>query len=280
MDSNPPNHLPAHGRVPCTACFKGPTQFDVTRTEGDDWRITCNPLSWGNSQPEILVLGFSKGPTQAGALAHTAHDEIAFKGAQAHAYNILAHIGVVPPNSEPAHAMHRLIASTTGRFGFGSLIRCTVERRDVKHAEWKGTGGGMLDKFVLTPFGRSVAGTCTSSFLGKLPSTVRLVVLYGMGSKGGYVEAAERLIRRARNSATWQRHNEVSYGDAGVTFVHTEHFRSQGVLIPNWLGAKDDQGNVRDPARARLGQIAAAAVTRALTKPGTPDRAGADHIRK
>lgn len=33
-------------------------------------------------------------------------------------------------------------------------------------------------------------------------------------------------------------------------------------------------------ALARLGRIAAAAVTRALTKPGTPDRAGADHRRK
>jgi len=264
MEPNPSNRLPAHGKVLCTACYRGTTQFDVTRTEGDDWRITCNPLSWGNSQPEILVLGFSKGPTQAGALAHTAHDEIAFKGARAHAYNILAHIGVVPANAEPAQAMHQLIASTTGRFGFGSLIRCTVERRDVKSAEWTGTGGGMLDKFVLTPFGRSVAGTCASSFLGNLPSSVRLVVLYGMGSKGGYIDAAERLIRRARNSAIWRRHNEVAYGDTEVTFVHTEHFRSQGALIPQWLGAKDDNGTVRNPDRARLGQLAAAAAARAL----------------
>src|SRR3954452_4290200 len=101
--------LPAHGRVSCSACYRGPVTFDTSKEEGDGWRITANPLAWGNVRPEILVLGFSKGPTQAGALARTPHDEIAFKGARGNAYNILAHIGAVPPSAEPARAMDRLI---------------------------------------------------------------------------------------------------------------------------------------------------------------------------
>jgi hypothetical protein len=62
--------LPAHGRVDCVLCHRGQTvSFDRTVTGDDDWRITANPLAWGNPNAEVVVLGFSKGPTQAGALA-------------------------------------------------------------------------------------------------------------------------------------------------------------------------------------------------------------------
>jgi hypothetical protein len=74
--------LPIHGRVECTACYKTkPVVFDQTKeTETDrNWRITANPLAWGNPNAEIVVLGFSKGQTQADALANTSHDEIAYK---------------------------------------------------------------------------------------------------------------------------------------------------------------------------------------------------------
>ncbi len=254
--------LPSHGRVACTLCHRGAVTFDVTRTEGDGWRITANPLAWGNSRPEVLVLGFSKGPTQAGALATASHDEIAFKGARRQAYEILLHIGLVPRVADPAAAMGQLIRDRSGRFAFGSLVRCTVERWNAPEKEWTGTGGGMLDRFIASAFGRSVAAGCTSKFLGELPIQTRLVVLYGLGTKLGYVDAAETLIRRARPSTVWRRHDEVSYGDDRVTFVHTEHFRAQGKLIPNWLGATDTSGAPRDPYRAKLGQLAAAAVAR------------------
>lgn len=260
--------LPAHGRVACTLCHRGAVTFDATRTEGDGWRITANPLAWGSPRPEILVLGFSKGPTQAGALARLRHEEVAFKGARGWAYRILEHIGVVPERADPAVAMDDLIADRAGRFAFGSLVRCTVERWDTPAGEWKGTGGGMLDRFVATPFGQSIAGRCTSNFLRVLPIETRLVVLYGVGAKLSYVDAAEQLIKRARGRSSWRRHDLVSYGDDRVTFVHTEHFRAQGPLIPNWLGAVDEAGRPRDPHRAMLGRLAAAAAARAFAAHG------------
>lgn len=62
--------LPMHGRVDCTRCFPSgtPVEFDATKraSPDEDCRITSNPLAWGNVEPEILVLGFSKVPTQAG----------------------------------------------------------------------------------------------------------------------------------------------------------------------------------------------------------------------
>lgn len=52
--------LPAHGRINCVRCFPpSETVFDRTRLEAPDesWRITANPLAWGHSEPEIVVLG-------------------------------------------------------------------------------------------------------------------------------------------------------------------------------------------------------------------------------
>ncbi|QDD97541.1 hypothetical protein [Roseomonas mucosa] len=77
MDMQPSGEgrLPDHGRVACTACFGGEAVvFDASRTGSTNWRITANPCAWGNPNAEVVVLGFSKGPTQAGALARTPHD--------------------------------------------------------------------------------------------------------------------------------------------------------------------------------------------------------------
>lgn len=254
--------LPSHGRVNCVRCFAPETSndFDKARREAADrtWRITSNPLSWGSVEPQIIVLGFSKGPTQAGALANSAHDEIAYKGSRTAVGKILAHIGTIPhpTNSDYKGTVDRLISDRTGRFHFGSLVRCTVERFDEKDQTWKGSGGGMLDKFMATPFGSQIATNCSSQFLGYLPSRTRLVVMFGLGSKLNYVRAARRLIEEAR-SVKLNSVNDVAYSDGAVTFVHVEHFASQGALIPNWLGLNNHE-------RAALGHMARDAVRAAL----------------
>lgn len=254
--------LPAHGRVNCTRCFGGdaPVEFDKTRRMAGDgkWRITANPLAWGSEAPEIVVLGFSKGPTQAGALATAPHDQIAYKGSRTAAGKILAHLGVLPRPAEGGlgKAMDRLISDQQGAFHFGSLVRCTVERHEEGKGGWTGSGGGMLDKFVATPFGQEVAGNCAAAFLADLPPRTRLVILFGLGTKLNYVREARRLISSVR-PGDWRDINEVAYTDGKVTFVHVEHFAAQGALIPNWLG---ETGN----ARSILGLRAREAVQHAL----------------
>ena len=128
--------LPQHGRVQCTACFDT-TQvtFDRTQQAEGNWRITANPLAWGNSEAEIVILGFSKGPTQAGALANSPHDEIAYKGSRLNVGKILAHVGLLEKNdnnNELKNAVDKAIADKNGIFHFSSFIRCTVEQYDIK----------------------------------------------------------------------------------------------------------------------------------------------------
>ena len=254
--------LPMRGRVDCTRCFPSgtPVDFDATKrvSPDADWRITSNPLAWGNVEPEILVLGFSKGPTQAGALASEPHDRIAYKGSRRQVGKILAHIGAVaePPDGDFGGMVDCLIADRNGRFHFGSLVRCTVERFDKKKRCWKGSGGGMLDRFMDSKFGMEVAGNCASRFLGELPAKTKLVVMFGLGSKLNYVSAARKLVETAR-PGNWRKVNEVAYADGSVTFVHVEHFASQGRLIPDWLGENDvpraEYGRMaRDAAKAAL----------------------------
>lgn len=251
--------LPNHGRVGCTKCFNdNPVEFDITkRTEGG-WRITANPLSWGNSEAEVMVLGFSKGPTQSGALAHAPHNEIAYKSSRLNVGKILAHIGVIG-QAEPEilkRNIDKLIADKNGRFHFASLIRCTVERFDKKKEQWKGSGGGMLDKFVKTSFGKEIADKCSTAFLSQLPNKTKLVVMFGMGAECNYVDSAMSLFAQARPGC-WKKINEVAYTDGRITVVHVEHFASQGALIPQWLGEKNHD-------RQNLGILAKDAVGLAL----------------
>lgn len=233
--------LPLHGRVDCTRCFASANtvKFDTTRRTSPDgtWRITSNPLAWGNAEPEIVVLGFSKGPTQAGALASAPHDAIAYKKSRTAVGKILAHIGVVsvPKDGRYREMVDGLIEDRNGRFHFGSLVRCTVERYDEKSRTWKGSGGGMLDRFTGTGFGSEVATNCASEFLGTLPARTRLVVMFGLGTGLNYIRATRKLLETVR-PGNWRTLNDVAYSDGQVTFVHVEHFASQGSHLGDWLG--------------------------------------------
>lgn len=93
----------------------------------------------------------------------------------------------------------------------------------------------MLDRFTGIGFGNEVATNCASEFLGTLPARTRLVVMFGLGTRLNYIRATRKLLESVR-PGTWRTLNEVAYSDGQVTFVHVEHFASQGALIPDWLG--------------------------------------------
>lgn len=247
--------LPNHGQVNCVDCYnQKPVIFDQTQESDGSWRITANPLAWGNTAAEIIVLGFSKGPTQAGALKSTPHDEIAYKGHRLNVGKILAHVGLIEKakDKELKSNVDKAISNRNGRFHFGSLIKCTVEQRNLKTGKWKGSGGGMLDKFVATSFGQRIARNCAAKFLSHLPGSTKLIIMFGLGTNQNYVREAFRLFQVAR-PGNWHWVNEISYSDSIVTVVHVEHFASRGALVSNWLGENDHE-------RSRFGLLAREAV--------------------
>lgn len=149
-----------------------------------------------------------------------------------------------------------VIADKPGRFHFGSLIRCTVERYEEKSATWKGSGGGILDKFVKTNFGQTVAKNRTEKFRQNLSPKTKLVVMFGLESKQNYVDESFNLYQAARGG-TWTRINDVAYRDDQIVVVHVKHFASQGALIPQWLGQVDHE-------RSHYGNMAQHAVNLAF----------------
>ena len=249
--------LPVSGRIACLVCHAGkPVIFNVTQTarEQNDWRITANPLAWGNSRPEVLVLGFSKGPNQAHELQRP-HNDIPFRKGRKQVGKILAHVGLLPAASpeDLKRMVEKAIADPNGRFGWGSLIRCTVERFNskAKTPAWVGSGG-MIDQFMATPFGERISTSCATRFLGQLPTETKLVIMFGLGTGRDYVTTARRAIEKGR-PGVWRTVNDVAYTDGKITVVHVEHFASQGANIPNWLGQNDHP-------RAHLGSLARDAV--------------------
>ncbi len=245
------NTLPTHGRINCSRCFAGEVvEFDKTKSTQGDWRITANPMAWGNQAAKVVVLGFSKGPTQAGALASADHDEIAYKGGRTNVGKILEYVGLLSPlpGESASDAVSREIADRNGSFHFGSLIRCTVERFERKDSNWKGSGGGMLDRFVATEFGKDVALNCVKQHLANLSSATRIVVMFGMGQKLNYIDSAYQLFQSALGGK-WKRINDVAYTDGNIMVVHVEHFASQGKHIPQWLNATTERGRFGVMAR-------------------------------
>ncbi len=252
--------LPCHGRIDCTLCHGSAPVFNKTQTTSvdDAWRITANPMAWGNPRPEVLVLGFSKGPNQIADIEARPHDEVAFRGGRANVGKILAHVGLIPPgdNEDLRAAVDDAISDTSGRFGWGSLIRCTVERHNPETEKWVATSQ-MIDPFMKSQFGSQVTAQCSSHFLGNLPVETRLIVMFGLGTKLGYVASARKAVEAARQGP-WKDINDIAYGDGRITVVHVEHFKAQGPLISQWLG-KDNH------SRADLGDQAKAAVRLALS---------------
>lgn len=258
--------LPPSGRIACSLCHRSSVLFDQTRTLDEStrqWRITANPLAWGSQRPEVLVLGFSKGPNQAGELTRLQPREIPYRKSRMQVGKILSHVGLLPTASpdELKRMVEQAISDDNGRFGWGSLIRCTVERFDTKQNKWVGSGG-MIDQFMASSFGQQISKTCSSRFLRDLPPETKLIVMFGLGSKNAYVATARKAIQTAR-PGKWRTINEIAYTDDRVTVVHVEHFASQGANIPNWLGQNDHP-------RARLGLLAREAVAIALNGGAAP----------
>lgn len=116
----------------------------------------------------------------------------------------------------------------------------------------------MLDKFVARNFGRTVLENCSTRFLRDLPTQTKLIVMLGLGTRGNYVAACRQALTKVR-PGRWRTINEVSYADDNVVVVHTEHFASQGALLPNWLsGERHERGGLgllaREGVKVALGQ--------------------------
>lgn len=223
--------LPVHGYIGCRSCFPGAEHvMRFANSDGSRWQIEQPNAAWGSTEPEVLVLGFSRGATQ--SKPGTPFDDIAFKGMRGSLTLILRALGLLGTESVDTH-----IRASETRFGFGSLVRCSVAQWDEAKAEYSKSGGAILKKFAKGDITQSIASRCSATFLGSLPERTKLVVM--LSNDPAYIDFCFHLMRAVRGDAA--RVNAVAYDSAGVRFVHTIHAKAQGALVPDWLEKRNSQ---------------------------------------
>ncbi|MDO9439629.1 MAG: hypothetical protein Q7T73_01940, partial [Beijerinckiaceae bacterium] len=193
-----------HGCSDCRVCFKetdlpwhSPTeeQFAVG---GHQWSLRANPGYWGSATPEILVLGFSKGPEQAkligeyvaGSHPEKRFEDIAFNDGRnlmrGNLKKLLTSIGLMDPKA----SIDKLFEPTEKRFGLASLVRCSVTYAKPNSDVFVGTGGGITSTTLKKR--PDFVGNCVKQHLGEIPRSVKLIVMLGVTT--GYVDESKKLL--------------------------------------------------------------------------------------
>lgn len=241
--------LPNHGRLQCDACFDSKTDWNKSELRtGDGWHLLNNPMSWGSSTPEILMLGVSKGTRQSTDLETKSHNEIPFAGFRPQLTKALRLLGLLQAHE----CVDDKISSGEERWGFGSMVRCSLGLLDAGGKVRR--SGSVIEELALMNESESWLHRCAKTFLSDLPNTLRLCIL--LSNSENYIQACLETISRLRPNT--RKINDVAYGDGGTTWVHIVHVGGPGKNhINSWMEGTGRQGEKRRQAQQAVAQALA-----------------------
>jgi hypothetical protein len=221
----------------------------------DAWKIKNDPGAWGARNPRFIVLGFSKGATQADIYADGPFDDVAFGGSQTrkNLTLILRSVGLLSPQEE----VNDRIRAQESEFHFGSLVRCSLARlnegksRAKARSVYETSGALILKSFLEVP---EVIRGCTSKYLSELPSSCQAILL--LGSSTAYISRVKETIRRL-HPVGFRDLNDVAYEACGVRWIHLAHPSKGNGHLSAWLGADstNPSGRKRDLAIKTIQQF-------------------------
>jgi len=199
--------LPNHGPIECNCCFSG--EFHQPHYA---WTMRKDPCTWGASDPEILVLGFSKGATQTNIMASGNFNDIAFGGPMRSRLDRLAkRLRLLGEDGNISDE----ISNPLSRFAFGSLVRCSLTRTDNKGVQ-RCSGNLIVRSFKEIPH---ILDTCARAYLSRLTKTTKLVIM--LGCSDNYINGCFNLFSHLNSDV--KRVNAVAYSDGVRLFVHVAH---------------------------------------------------------
>jgi hypothetical protein len=216
-----PNTLPSHGHITCRRCF---TTDGNTQMIGK-WQMVNDPTAWGSTTPEILVLGFSKGFTQANAFRSGRLEDIPFKNMRTRLTEELRLLGVIGATE----TVDQKIAAAETKFAFGSLVRCSLSRFNAK--DKLGCTGEVMPKAFTEEISSKVR-KCAETFLSNLPASVRLVLM--LGTTDSYIDGCRSIIR-SLHGAHFSDINAVGYRTGDVVWIHISHPSGLNGHHPAWM---------------------------------------------
>lgn len=205
---------PSHGPVECARCWVGCTS---RVQESGIFRLVRDPGHWGASDPLTLVLGISKGNTQARAFGAEPFDGVAFKGIRSRLLDALKAVGQLL--GETTEAFERRFTEAEGNWAFASVVRCSITGRNSKTGAYSAGSPEVLPAFEIGSSAQRWVDNCIAQHLAALPPRTERVVL--LGNSDAYVETVARRIGHHRGAVV--RINPVAFRSKGVRFVHIAH---------------------------------------------------------
>tara|TARA_Y100001934_G_C12369767_1_gene785618 strand:+ start:2679 stop:3773 length:1095 start_codon:yes stop_codon:yes gene_type:complete len=235
--------LPQHGKIECSTCY-GPAEKEAFPHEL--WKMRNDPGAWGGAKPEWLVLGFSKGSTQADYYDNGSFEEVAFAGMRPRLERILKHLGAL----SAGESLDAAIANPAGNVAFGSLIRCSVARQD-ESGKYQCSGPLIKKSFKEIP---QVISACTNRFLKELPDSVRTVVM--LGNDSGYIKHCHSLIKDLFPVA-FEEVNDVAARADGRLWLHVAHPSGANGHFEGWMESQSEASRKRKLVEEALGLFGA-----------------------
>lgn len=210
-----------HGRIACRRCFSGDDNAQMI----GKWQMVNDPAAWGSANPTILILGFSKGFTQANAFRSGRFEDIPFKDMRTRLTEEMRMLGVIGK----LETIDQKMVATEAKLGFGSLVRCSLSRINKKGV--LACTGEVMPKAFSEEISSNLK-TCAKTFLGDLPPSVRLVLM--LGTTDSYIEGCREVVR-SLHSPGFAEINEVSYRTGDVVWVHVSHPSGLNGHHPTWM---------------------------------------------
>jgi len=217
-----------HGPLQCRVCFSGTEKTLVL----GDWRLHNNPGYYGSSEPEILVLGFSKGANQNKVAEAGDFDKIAFAKARHRLKAVLETLYIMPSDRN----IDALMTAREQTFGVASLVRCSFCK--MKGGVCK-TSGDVIPSAFTNASTLAIVQRCASTFLGKLPSHVKLVVL--LGTSDSYITKTKSIFSKLYTD--FSPINSCAFRAGGALWVYAAHPSPGNGHFDSWVSADMDNSS-------------------------------------
>lgn len=206
--------LPSHGPIHCRKCWGGTSENILTTPDGR-FRVVNDPGAWGSSDPEVLVLGISKGFTQAREFARGEFDSVPFKNCRQRLKAILVSVGLMNAGTNIDAAM----TAAESRYAWGSVVRCSLSGWNASKGAFGAGTPQVLPAFKHQDARRFLDG-CTRRFLAELPRRTKVVCL--LGNDDRYIETLAAVLN-GMHKGQYQRVNPVVHRVGGTLWVHVAH---------------------------------------------------------
>jgi len=221
--------LPKHGKINCQECFE---KNELICQPHFKWRLRNDPGAWGSSEPETLVLGFSKGSTQADIYSTGKFEDVAFGGqARNRLDRILKSVNLLPNNS---HVSDLIESPSKKLMAFGSLVRCSLSRQDDSSGNWLTSGNLILKSFNEVP---DILSRCSKKYVANLPEKTKTIVLLGVTE--AYIKQCHQLLKTLYPDLQWV--NQVAYRSEDRLFVHLTHPSPGNGTYQAWIDGAPKQ---------------------------------------